>query len=182
VKHSIDMVEITAWVKGMNMLEAKGVITIDTMTFVVVVAIIGPYYIVEMVPLRILRRFLRLSKKEKKIIAQSDEVGKRSPPTGPCGGCARCSRPGHLPQDVVGFRPHIYDGAVEQTASGCFPFEINSPVAPRRRRASCRIGHVVDLIVIGGGRRVVVVVFVVGLFVVVGGGGALPGGCGGGSL
>ena len=76
MKHSIEMVEITAWVKGMNMLVATGVITIDTMTFVVVVAIIGPYYIVEMVLLRILRRFLRLSKKEKKIIAQSDEVGK----------------------------------------------------------------------------------------------------------
>ena len=54
------------------------------------------------------------------LVAQSGEVGKRSPPTGPCGGCARCSRPG-----LVGFRPHIYDGAVEQTASGYFPCDIS---------------------------------------------------------
>ena len=59
------MVEITAWVKVMNMLVATGIITIDTMTFVVVVAIIGPYCIVEMILLRILRRFLRLSMKKK---------------------------------------------------------------------------------------------------------------------
>ena len=66
MKHSIEMVEITAWVKGINMLVAKGIITNDTMKFVVVVATIGPYYIVEMIILRILRRFLRLSKEEKK--------------------------------------------------------------------------------------------------------------------
>ena len=31
MKHSIEMVEITAWVKGMNMLVATGIITNDTM-------------------------------------------------------------------------------------------------------------------------------------------------------